>query len=71
MSDYKPAKKSTEYLKKLNEGIKEKLKENECLSADESDKVYNSKDVLDSASYEECTYAMYLNYYEARASNNL
>lgn len=71
LSDYKPAKKSAEYLKKLNEDIKRKLKENKCLLADESDKVYNSKDVLDSTSYEECVYNMYLTYYQASAQNNL
>ena len=67
IKDYDPSEKSQEYLKKLNESIKGQLREKECLSADESDKVYNYKDLLDSLSYEECTYNMYLYYYEEKA----
>lgn len=67
IKDYDPSEKSQEYLKKLNESIKRQLREKECLSADESDKVYNYKDLLDSLSYEECTYNMYLYYYEEKA----
>jgi|GEM_PF-5092667 len=71
IKDYDPSKKSQEYLKKLNESVKSSLKEKGCLSADESDKVYNYKDLHDSLSYEECVYNMYLYYYEEKAGNSL
>ena len=71
IKDYKPTDKSKQYLEKLNESVKEKLREKECLWADEADKVYNYKDLLDSLSYEECVYNMYLYYYEEKAGNSL
>jgi fructoselysine-6-P-deglycase FrlB-like protein len=66
IKDYDPAKKSKEYLEKLNESVKKQLREKECLSADDADKVYNYKDLLDSLTYEECVYNMYLYYYEEK-----
>lgn len=63
IEDYDPADTSQKYLKKLNESIKSQLRTNECLAADDADKVYNYKDLLDSLSYEECVYNMYLYYY--------
>ena len=66
IKDYDPADASQKYLKKLNENIKSQLRAKECLSADDADKVYNYKDLLDSLSYEECVYNMYLYYYEEK-----
>lgn len=71
LKDYDPAKKSKEYLTKLNESIKSQLKEKKCLSADDADKVYNYKDLQDSTSYEECVYNMYLYYYEKKAGDSI
>lgn len=71
VKDYKPSKTSVTYLQKLNTEIKGQIKENECLSAGDDDKVYNYKDLLDSTSYEACVYDMYLYYYEEKASNNI
>lgn len=71
VKDYNPTEKSQEYLKKLNEDIKSQLRERDCLSPDDSDKVYNYKDLLDSLSYEECVYNMYLYYYEEKSWNSI
>ncbi len=71
IKDYDPSQKSKEYVEKLNENIKSQLREKECLSADDADKVYNYKDLLDSLSYEECVYNMYLYYYEEKAWNSI
>ncbi len=66
IKDQKPPENSKKYLEALNANIKSKLKEKECLAADEADKIYNYKDLLDSLSYEECVYNMYLYYYEEK-----
>ncbi|MFA6080053.1 MAG: hypothetical protein WC753_01065 [Candidatus Gracilibacteria bacterium] len=71
IKDHKPTKPSITYLEKLNSEIKGEIKEHECLSAGDEDKIFNRKDLLDSASYEECVYHMYLYYYEEMASNNI
>lgn len=71
IKDQNPPKNSKKYLEKLNENIKSKLKEKECLNYDEADKVYNYKDLLDSLTYEECVYNMYLYYYEEKMSYSL
>jgi len=71
IKDYKPSKTSITYLQKLNAEIKTQIKENECLSAGDDDKIYNYKDLLDSMSYEECVYDMYLYYYGENVSSNI
>lgn len=71
VKDYNPSDTSKKYFQKLNEGMQEKIKEKKCLSTDENDKVYNSKDLLDSLSYEECVYSMYLYYYQEKMWNSL
>ncbi len=38
-------------------------KPEKCIDYRDGDKIYNSKDLLDSLSYEECVYTMYLSYY--------
>jgi len=70
IKDYNPSETSKKYLEKLNKNVESQLKTKECLSADESDKVYNYKDLLDSTSYEQCVYHMYLYYYEQKAGDS-
>lgn len=71
LKDQKPPESSKKYLETLNQNIKTKLKEKDCLGYDDADKVYNYKDLLDSLTYEECVYNMYLYYYQETAEKNI
>lgn len=69
--DYKIDKNSMKVLKKANQTIEKKMKEEKCIEPREWDKVYNYKNLLDSMTYEQCNYNMYLNYYDQNAQNNI
>ncbi len=71
IQDYKIPEKSKKVLAKANETIEKKMKEEKCIPSRDGDKVYNYKNLLDSMTYEQCGYNMYLNYYDQNAQNNI
>ncbi len=71
IEDYKIPEKSKKVLEKTNKTIEKKMKEQKCMESREWDKIYNSKDLLDSMTYEQCGYNMYLYYYDQNAQNNI
>jgi predicted transcriptional regulator len=71
VEEYDIPKKSKELLKKTNQTIGQQMKEKKCIESRDGDKVYNYKDLLDSMTYEQCGYNMYLYYYEQNADNNI
>lgn len=71
MNDYKIPNRSKNILEKTNQTIEEKMKEEKCIESRDWDKVYNYKNLLDSMTYEQCGYSMYLHYYHQNAQNNI
>lgn len=71
MKDYGIPKRSMDILKKNNQIIEKQIKEKKCIESREGDKVYNYKDLLDSMTYEQCWYSMYLHYYEQSGNSNI
>jgi hypothetical protein len=71
INTYKIPEKSKKVLEKANQTIEQKMKEQKCMESREWDKIYNSKDLLDSMTYEQCGYNMYLYYYDQYAQRNI
>ena len=71
IDDYKISWKSKAVLEEANKTIEKQIADEKCIAPRDGDKVYNSKDLLDSLSYEECVYTMYLWYYEAVCDNSI
>lgn len=71
IEDYEIPKRSKDILKKTNQAIWKQIKEKKCIESRDGDKVYNYKDLLDSMTYEQCWYNMYLYYYEQNTDNNI
>ncbi len=71
IDDYKISDKSKAVLEEANKTIEKQISEQKCIAPRDGDKIYNSKDLLDSLSYEECVYNMYLGYYTAVCDNNI
>ena len=62
---------SRKILEKANETIIKQVNDLKCISPRNDDKIYLYKDLLDSTSYEQCTYSMYLWYYQQVSENNI
>lgn len=71
INDYDIPKRSKKMLEKAKKTFENKMKEQKCMESREGDKIYNSKDLLDSMTYEHCGYNMYLYYYNQKANNAL
>lgn len=63
--------KAKKVLEEANAIIEGQIKEQKCIAPRDGDKIYNSKDLLDSLSYEQCVYSMYLFYYKKVCDTNL
>lgn len=71
MDDYDIPDRSKKILEQTNQTLAGKMKEKKCMEPREWDKIYNYKDLLDSMTYEQCGYDMYLYYYGQNAQNNI
>jgi hypothetical protein len=74
IDDYDISERAKEILKKANDVIEEQIKEQkpeECVPPRDEDKIYTYKDLLDSMTYEQCGYNMYLYYYQQNAEKNI
>lgn len=74
IDEYDISPRAKEILKKANEVIEEQIKEQkpkECVAPRDEDKIYSYKDLLDSMTYEQCGYNMYLYYYQQNAEKNI
>ncbi len=71
IDDYKIKWKAKAILEEANKTIEKQINEQKCIPPRDGDKIYNSKDLLDSLSYEECVYTMYLSYYSAVCDRNI
>ncbi len=71
INDYGTPDESKKILAKANQTIQKKMKEEKCIESRDWDKIYNYKDLLDSMTYEQCNYNMYLQYYDQNAQNNI
>jgi len=74
IDDYDISPRAKEVLKKANDVIEKQIKEQkpeECVAPRDEDKIYTYKDLLDSMTYEQCGYNMYLYYYQQNAEKNI
>jgi hypothetical protein len=71
IQDYKISEKAKWVLVEANEVIKKQISEQKCVPPRDGDKIYASKDLLDSLSYEQCVYSMYLFYYKRACEGNI
>ncbi len=71
IDDYKISEKAKKVLEEANSIIEKQLAEEKCVAPRDGDKIYNQKDLLDSMSYEQCVYNMYLFYYKNVCENSL
>jgi len=58
-------------LEKANGVIEWQIKKQKCTEPRDGDKIYTYKDLLDSMTYEQCGYNMYLYYYRQNTSKNI
>lgn len=71
IEEYKVSDRAKELLEKANATLEEQMEVEECVAPKDADKIYNFKDLLDSLTYEQCGYNMYMYYYEQAVSNNV
>lgn len=74
IDEYDISERAKEVLKKANETIIEQIKEQKpeaCVEPRDEDKIYSYKDLLDSMTYEQCGYNMYLYYYQQNAEKKI
>lgn len=71
IKEYDIPSRSKKVLENANKIIEQKMKEEKCIPSRDGDKIYNYKNLLDSMTYEQCGYTMYLNYYDQNAQNNI
>ena len=70
IDDYEISDKAIEMLRDANEKIEQQIEEMKCIPPRDGDKIYAYKDLLDSMTYEQCGYSMYLWYYQTLCSDN-
>lgn len=71
IDDYKISEKAKDILEEANTVIEWQIDEEKCTPPSDGDKIYSYKDLLDSMTYEQCGYNMYLYYYQQNAENNI
>lgn len=71
IDDYKVSEKAKKVFQEANKVIEKQIQEQKCIAPRTGDKIYNAKDLLDSMSYEQCVYHMYVFYYKQYCGTNL
>ena len=71
IKDYKVSDRAKKVLQDANKAIEQQIQQQKCIAPRDGDKIYNYKDLLDSMSYEQCVYNMYLFYYQKVCDNNI
>lgn len=71
IKEYKISEKAKWVLKEANTVIWKQLTEQNCADPRDGDKIFIAKDLLDSLSYEQCVYSMYIFYYKKACETNL
>lgn len=64
ITNFKVSEKAKKVFQEANTIIEKQIQEQKCIAPREADKIYNAKDLLDSMSYEQCVYHMYVFYYK-------
>ncbi len=71
IDDYDISDRAKAILEKANGVIEGQIEEQKCVPPRDGDKIYSYKDLLDSMTYEQCGYNMYLYYYQQNAEKNI
>jgi hypothetical protein len=71
IDDYDISDRAKAILEKANSVIEGQIEEQKCVPPRDGDKIYSYKDLLDSMTYEQCGYNMYLYYYQQNAEKNI
>lgn len=71
IDDYDISERAKWILEKANSTIEKQISEQKCVPPRDGDKIYSYKDLLDSMTYEQCGYNMYLYYYQQNAEKNI
>lgn len=71
IDDYDISERAKGILEKANSTIEKQISEQKCVTPRDGDKIYSYKDLLDSMTYEQCGYNMYMYYYQQNAEKNI